>query len=194
MQTLRRLQLALVFFALLVALAPRLQAQSTAPTTVIVVRHAEKLDASSDPALSPAGTARAEALATALANAGVTAIYTSQFRRTRDTAQPLATRLNVPVTVFEITQANGSSYPAALAADVLAKHRGGVIAVVSHSNTVPPIVKALSGKDVPAITDPEYDHLFIVTVPASGAARVIKTTYGAPTRPGQPIDPARMQQ
>jgi len=51
------------------------------------------------------------------------------------------------------------------------------VLVVGHSNTVPEIVKALSGITVPAITDAEYDHIFVVVIPATGSPRLIRLRF-----------------
>src|SRR5690606_22627139 len=86
------------------ALAP---APAPAPTTILVVRHAERADAGAgerDPALSQAGSARAHALAEVAADAGVTAILATQYRRTRQTAEPLAERLGLPIGVVDVGQ------------------------------------------------------------------------------------------
>ena len=74
-------RLLLVLFLALPLFALPLAAQPT----VIVVRHAEALTGD-DPGLSEAGTARANALAKSLKDAGITAIYVTQYARTRDTA------------------------------------------------------------------------------------------------------------
>ena len=66
------------------------QISAAAPATIIVVRHAEKVDDSRDPALSEAGAKRAEALAEMLEHAGLDAVYASQYQRTRLTAMPAA--------------------------------------------------------------------------------------------------------
>lgn len=130
---------------LLLAFALPLAAQSP---TVIVVRHAEALSGD-DPGLSEAGIARANALAKVLQDAGVTAIYVTQYARTKDTAKPLAAALDVPLTEYD-------------ARGALPEIREGVVVIVGHSNTVPAIVKALSGKDVEPIAHTEYDRLYIV--------------------------------
>src|SRR4051812_18913247 len=81
------------------------RAESPAPSAssiVLLVRHAEKAAEGEDPPLTPAGQQRAVALAGVAADAGVDVIYTTQLRRTRETAQPLADRLGVPITVREI--------------------------------------------------------------------------------------------
>ena len=67
---------------------------ASAQRTVFVVRHAEKQSESNEPGvpLSEAGRARANRLAAYLKNAGVTAIYSTDFVRTLETAEPLAGR------------------------------------------------------------------------------------------------------
>ena len=76
--------------ALLLALAPQAPADTVQPPTVVVVRHAEKADASRDPSLSEAGRARALALDSALADARVTAVIVTPYRRNAETAAPVA--------------------------------------------------------------------------------------------------------
>lgn len=151
-----------------------------APTVVLVVRHAEKVaDGSADPELSEAGLKRAQALADVAAEAGVAAVYTTQFKRTRETARPLAERLKIPAVVVEATRENAKTHPAALAKQVLAKHAGQTVLVVGHSNTVPQIVGALGGRRPPDLDDAtEFDRLFVVIVPKDGQAKVVKARYG----------------
>jgi broad specificity phosphatase PhoE len=146
----------------------------TQSTTVILVRHAEKVDDSADPALSEAGNARARALADALADAGVTAILTTQFERTRMTAAPLGERLGI---VPAIVTAAGRAHAAEVAARVR-EHADGTVVVVGHSNTVGAIIRALGGPDVGDIADAEYDNLFVLTIEAD-EARLIRTRYGS---------------
>ena len=66
-------------------------AARTGSQLVVVVRHAEKAETPTDDvALSERGRARAEALASALGDAGVDTIITTERRRSRETAAPLA--------------------------------------------------------------------------------------------------------
>ena len=59
-------------------------------TTIVVVRHAEKsTDDPRDPSLSAAGQQRAQDLRIALKDAGVSDVYVTQYKRTRQTAEPL---------------------------------------------------------------------------------------------------------
>jgi len=142
---------------------------------VLLVRHAERADGGAaspsmtspaDPPLSAAGEARAQRLATMLADAGITAIFVTEFKRTQDTAKPLAARLNLS------PQVSASGDAAALVAKIKAEHSRGVVLIVGHSNTVPALIKAYGGPDV-KIADPEYDNLFVV-VPETGAMTRIR--------------------
>lgn len=149
------------------------------PTVVMVIRHAEKAaDQGSDPSLTEDGAARARSLIEAAGDAGVAAIYSSQFKRTQETVAPLAAHLGLTVTTVEISGANMAAYPTLLAEQILADHRGETVVVVNHSNTVPLIVEALGGAAVDEITEEEYDHFFVVVVPATGPVRTIRAQYG----------------
>ena len=136
---------------------------------VFVVRHAERADAGmqaqTDPPLSGAGEARAQKLAAMLADAGVKDIFATQFKRTQDTAKPLAMKTGVAV------EQVGSKDIALLIANIKS-HPNDVVLVVGHSNTLPAILKALVGVDV-AIANDECDNLFVV-VPATGTMTRIR--------------------
>jgi broad specificity phosphatase PhoE len=169
--------------AALAALVPRLQAQAAPDRLVILVRHAEKAaDPANDPPLTTAGRARAAALATVLAAARVGSVVVTPFQRTRETAEPTleavhATRVEVPIA------GNLLLHVEAVAAAVRARPPGETVLVVGHSNTIPKIVTALGGPVIPDLCDAEYASLFVLVVPASGPARLVRTTYGAPDPP-----------
>jgi broad specificity phosphatase PhoE len=134
-----------------------------AQSSVFLVRHAERADSGmaaskmtgADPDLSGAGRLRAEALAKMLKDTKIAAIYTTEYKRTKQTAEPLATTLGVPVTAFP------SKDLAALMQKL--KTATGNVLVVGHSNTVPEIIKALGVADPVVIGDDEFDNLFIVS-------------------------------
>ena len=154
-------------------------APSAQATTVAVVRHAEKAtDDPRDPSLSPAGQERARHLLAVLKNARVSAVYTTQYKRTQQTAEPLARQLALSAVERPVNAANASTYARDLAQEILSTHAGKTVLVVGHSNTVPHIVEALSGNSVQPITESEYDHLFLVVVPASGPASLFQVRYG----------------
>jgi 2,3-bisphosphoglycerate-dependent phosphoglycerate mutase len=144
-------------------------------TTVLLVRHAEKSATPPDnPVLSDAGQARAQALARVLEGAGVRALYATEFARTQQTVQPLATQLGLTVTQINASDADG------LVNHILTNHRGETVLVAGHSNTLPAIIEKLKAGQIPAIADTEYDKLFVVTVYRFGKAKVLQLRYGPP--------------
>jgi broad specificity phosphatase PhoE len=153
-----------------------LPAVAHAQKLVLLVRHAERADGGAgaspsmtspaDPPLSAAGEARAARLAAMLADAGISAIFTTEFKRTQDTAKPIAAKLNL---VPEIVRSGDG---AALVTKIRADRPDGVVLIVGHSNTLPALIKAFGGPDV-KIADQEYDNLFVV-VPETGAMTRIR--------------------
>jgi broad specificity phosphatase PhoE len=173
----------LLLSVLVCANAFAVAAQQSATTTVILVRHAEKGDApANDPVLTEAGAARARALMAIARDAGVTAVITTQFARTRETARPAVEALGITP---DVARAGGvAAQHAQDVARMVQAHAGGVVLVVGHSNTVPAIVAALGAPQPPPICDSEYDGLYIVVVPATGPAHLIRGRYGQPS----PVD------
>lgn len=170
----------MVVASLAVALTFPVCAQApAAATTVIIVRHAEAVpNAGNDPGLSEAGAARANALAAAVKDAGVKAVFTTQYQRTVLTGAPAAALLNVPATARPV-QGPLDPYVTALVSDVLARHAGSTVVIVGHSNTVPALVKGFSGVDPGEIAHDSYDNMFIVTASRAGAGSVVRAKYGA---------------
>ena len=143
-------------------------------TTVILVRHAEKVidPNNSDPDLSPAGQARAQEIVRIFSDAGINAIYATQYKRTQQTVKPLADKLGLPV-----NQVNSKS-TADLLAQIRSQNSGQVVFIAGHNNTVPEIIAALGGPTFPTIPETEFDNLYIVTVYRTGKAKVVKLKYG----------------
>jgi broad specificity phosphatase PhoE len=117
--------------------------------TIYLVRHAEKVDAWPADAeldalrpLSPAGTARAEALADRLKDAGIAAVYTSRTTRTLATAMPLVERLKVPVHADPATTAP-AALPAFLQRLSHDHPRDRAVLIVGHANTLPLLLNQL---------------------------------------------------
>jgi broad specificity phosphatase PhoE len=183
MHLMKMIRLVALVAAVLLCLVPTASAQ---PTTVVLVRHAEKAAAPGpDPELSEAGLARAAALAYALSDAGVSSIITTQFKRTRATAAQLAEKLGLT----SITVGAGAELAAhaqATATAVRARPAGGVVLVVGHSNTIPVIIRALGGPEFAELCDSEYDKLFVLQIDSAGSARLFRTRYGAPDDPNAP--------
>ena len=155
-----------VTLGLVVLLATLASVDAVAQDTVFLVRHAERADAGmasagaavSDPDLSAEGRARADSLAMMLEDANVTAIYATEFKRTQQTAAPLAKALGLTVTI--VKAADSTKLMEAL------KSSAGNVLVVGHSNTVPDVVRFLGVRASITIGEAEYDNLFVVTTGA----------------------------
>lgn len=152
------------------------------PSMVVLVRHGEKATVGgSDPSLSEAGVARAQALAGALTMLTPNAIVVSSLKRTGETAAVVVSKTGVVPTVIPI-DGGGAAHVAAVAAAVHAAR--GIVLVVGHSNTVPAIVTALGGPPLPDLCDASYATLFVLTPGQAGAAaQVVRAQYGAPDGP-----------
>lgn len=138
--------------------------------TVLFVRHA---DIDLPPAvpdeqieLNAAGLARAEELGRVGGAFGVTAVFTSALKRTKQTAAPLATAHNLQAKVV----------PPSLPQFVAAAANGSATLVVGHSPTVPQMIAALLGAPFPFPPLKDFDDLFVVTVGASPS--VVRLKYG----------------
>jgi broad specificity phosphatase PhoE len=155
---------------------------AAADQVIFFVRHAEKAPSpppapaqpshsmlGDDPPLSPAGEQRAAKLAATLAHSGITAIYTTEFKRTRQTAAPLAAALKLTPVM------SAAKDPAPLVA-ALKKAQGAVL-VVGHSNTVPDLMRQLGVSEPVTIGDDDYDNLFVVVRNAAGKATLIRLKY-----------------
>lgn len=165
--------LCLLLAAAALALSGCASTPSSDGTTFVVVRHAEKAtDDPEDPQLSEIGRRRAQRLAEVLADAPVVAVYATEFKRTRQTAQPIADRRHIPVNAYF------SRGPAAeSAARWRRDHDHGTVLIVGHSNTVPDLVTALSGQPAAPMPDTEYDRLTRIHVGADGRVRVEIARY-----------------
>lgn len=148
---------------------------ASAQGTIFLVRHAERADTvpgaspsmGADPSLSEVGHARATSLAVMLKDAGITAIFVTEFKRTQETAAPLAKALGIAPTTI------ASKDTGALLARL--RQTTGHALVVGHSNTVPDIVKALGVTTPVVIGDSDFDNLLLVT--AGQPARMIHLHY-----------------
>ena len=143
--------------ALIVALLPACAVQSdsraiVAPSaaevavapTYYVSRHMQK-ESGDDPALTAEGAANAQRLADMLADKGISAIFSTDTRRTRSTAEPLSRLTGVPIQIYDPRDNQ------ALAARAQAVT--GSVLIIGHSNTVPGIVAALHGEPIAPIDE-----------------------------------------
>lgn len=150
----RRYFLGLTICALLSACgAPTSNPESDA--TYYLVRHAEKTKDKTDPALTELGTQRAQDLALRLKGVPLTKIYSSDYKRTRDTAAPIVAATNLELILYNPRDLEGFSK------DLLMET--GHILVVGHSNTTPELSALLGGESgEPIVEATEYDRLYIL--------------------------------
>jgi broad specificity phosphatase PhoE len=188
----RRLRLIPIIGYTIVALAAGSFLGERQSTTVIFVRHADT-DASmagpdDNPPLNARGRQRAELLADFLqkvdVTGGVNAIYASDKRRTQETAAPIAQRLNIPVEIDNHLDTKGFM-------DRMKRHHGGeIVLVVSHSNTIQPLIDELHGsKNLKPFAPDEFNRIYIVTIPRPlGKVKTLEFSYPEP-----PLEPASVE-
>lgn len=145
------------------------------PSIIYLVRHAEK-QAGDDPALTAPGELRATTLATLLGQARIGAIFSTETRRTRATAQPLAQRLGLTVQTYDAKQQAQT-----LAAKL--KPLTGAVLVVGHSNTLSETVRLLGGDPGQDIADHEFDRLYQLIYHPGGTVTTVLLTVPPPTGP-----------
>ena len=146
----------LALFALFLAAPTVLQAQEET-VVVYLVRHAERAeDGSNDPPISEAGWERSRLVGTMLADAGLTRIHSTDFKRTRSTGQPTAEGAGIEIESYDSRDLPG------FAAQL--KTMPGRHLVLGHSNTTPQLVEALGGDPGGDIEEMEYDRFYIVTI------------------------------
>ena len=131
---------------------------SFAQTTIFLVRHAEKMNSSRDPELSLPGKARAVRLMELLSEAGIDHIYSTDYKRTRATARPLADKLDLFIESYR-------PFEQELTETLKGEMDGKQILVVGHSNTIPDLVNQLIDEKVyQQLPDDAYAQLFVVTL------------------------------
>ena len=149
-----------------------------APTTVILVRHAEKSVPLGDHPLSREGFSRARELARVLGDAKIEAIYATNYVRTQQTVKPLAERLRLPVTNLPTTD----QYVMDLLDRIRIDHAGQTVVVASHRLTLPLIIEALGASPIPEIAEEQFDRMYVVTITPDGGVTMTTLRYGRQTR------------
>lgn len=147
------------------------------PTAIYLVRHGEKESIGKDPELTAQGKERARNIATMLQKVGIRNVFSSQYARTKQTADPLARSSRVEVQVYD------AGKPALLVEKV--KTLAGPVLVVGHSNTLPELVRLFGGAAGTDIGDNEYDRVYQLTRGADGAIATVLLTSIPATGPAQ---------
>ncbi len=139
-------------------------------TYFFVVRHAEK-GSGSNPSLTVEGQARANELSRILANINLNAVFSTDYKRTKETAEPTASAQNVTVETYFTNKK--------LIRTVLENELYQKVLVVGHSNTTPDLVNQLIGQDIYAnLGEDEFDNLFMVAYYNENRSEVFLMKYG----------------
>lgn len=143
------------------------------PVVIYLVRHAERADdGTDDPPLALAGQIRTQVLRHLLVQAGVTHVHTTAWKRTRETARPIAEDSGLEPSVYDSAQLE--TFASTLSATP------GHHLVVGHSNTIPMLVDALGGAAPDPINEFEYDRLYIVVIPPGQPPVTTVLRFGEP--------------
>jgi len=144
---------------LLIGALAMLAACATSPAAppapnIYVVRHLNTPAGERDPDLLPEGRRAAQALAAWFGRERIRTIYVSDFRRTRQTAAPLAARLGLTPIVYDPADTP----------DLIARVRAGPLPalIVGHSNTVPEIIAGLGGERPAALVHEDFGDIWRV--------------------------------
>jgi broad specificity phosphatase PhoE len=128
--------------------------------TIILIRHAEK-DVSpgadkTDPELAPAGVARAQRLVKAIKKYKPGAVYSTSFKRTRNTAAPVAAWRKLEVETYDPRKLDE------VVTRVLTSKRKRHL-VVGHNNTTPALANLFIEEDkYKTLPESEYGKIWII--------------------------------
>ncbi len=142
-------------------------------TTFILVRHAEKVDDSRDPDLSPKGYERAGRLHDLFVNTGFDAVYSTPLIRTRETVRAIA-ELN-ELDMVEYDHRN----PESTTAGWTERHKGEKVLISGHSNSTPMFANALLGREhfSSKFEESDYGNILIITIDEHGNSALLHLRY-----------------
>lgn len=141
------------------------------PTTIILVRHAEK-DYGDDPDLTEMGKERADRLLEMLKNTDLAAVYSTDFRRTMQTAEPVAHAKDLRIRIYSPQDLRF------FAPQLVRRHKGETILVVGHSNTTPAMASLLDpNAEYPRFSELDYTNLYIMSIPQKGDPKLLKMRF-----------------
>ena len=151
---------------------PSARAHSEIPdgSTIVLVRHADKMSGQGDVALSPAGMKRRDALMEVLKNSSLSVIVRTNALRSKETTKLIADKLKLVPVEIKRSSTEQNDMEQAVRANL-----PGVALVVGHSETLPGLIEALGGPNVEVNT---FDNLFVI-VRARGVTQFIRGRYGA---------------
>jgi broad specificity phosphatase PhoE len=145
----------MLLFVVTVLAVENAQAQTK---TIVLVRHAEKVDApgNNDPELTASGKERAVRLIKKVGR--VKEVFSTDLKRTRDTAAPLAAKRKLQIQTYDPRK------PQELV-DRVMKSRHKRVLIVGHSNTIPPLANLIGKMELfRNLDDPEHRAIWIMRI------------------------------
>ncbi|WP_171022403.1 SixA phosphatase family protein [Thalassotalea litorea] len=130
--------------------------QSDDTYSLYLIRHAEKQIDKTDPALTNCGMQRSEQYAKDFKAISLDAIYSSDYRRTQQTAAPTAKQKQLPISSYDPKQLE------AIAKQLLSNKQSAL--VVGHSNTTGVLAGILTGQKLTEFSEQEYDRVYVVEI------------------------------
>ena len=153
----------LAFFSVENPSEENIQKQDTM-TTYYFIRHAEKEvgdPANKDPELTQEGRSRAESWAEILMEVEFDLIFTTDYIRTRKTAETVANSQDKEIQQYDPKQLYSEEFQK--------KTKGKTVLVVGHSNSNPRFVNVILGEKVyEDLPESEYGSLYIVKIAPDG--------------------------
>lgn len=142
-------------------------------TTFILVRHAEKADdGTRNPPLNEDGKVRANDLASLLANQEITALYSTPFKRTEETLQPIAEARGLEIMTYDPFAKDQ------WLVNLAKNHAGGTVVISGHSNTIPALANALLGSETfEQFDESDYTNLIIIVTNEVGKGKLVRLKF-----------------
>ena len=146
-----------VLFLTLVLTSFFIRSQETQTTTIYLIRHAEKADASKNSELSEQGIERALRWANYFEEIPLEIFYTTLTIRTQQTISSVASTKNKEIQFYQ---------PATFSLkEIAAKHPGKTILIVGHSNTIPKHINDFLGEEIyEQIDENEFGNLYTISI------------------------------
>ena len=126
-------------------------------TKLILVRHAEKKDASTDTELSEKGKLRAQRLSYMFADVKIDILYSTPYNRTKQTLAFVATEKGLKIETYNPNDI-------AFSTTLLENNLGKTALIVGHSNTIPNLVNFLIGENkYTQLEENEFGKIWVLT-------------------------------
>lgn len=126
-------------------------------TTYYFIRHAEKVDDSKNPDLSPKGIERVLLWSKIFSDINFNVVYSTDFKRTLQTATPIATNRNLEIVKYDPKKIDLQEFKK--------RTLGQTVLIVGHSNTTPEFVNKMIDEIIyTTIDDFVFGNLYIVTL------------------------------